>query len=237
MVIFMGMRIHKTIGYLINSELLSQIVVDNYADILENLDYEDEAEQQFFDNLLGSMHDYDTDKGNSEKILTKIMGNHFQDEIKKNNIKSYNLVSTLYMGDDDCGILICTPELFKACRYDDLIDYYENETAAHDINYLNRPIYPCQGYIYKGGLEEKHPDLIMGHVYDNYLIKHQYLEGMANSNTAQEEGKNMVEGGFFSPNVEAQAYLIAKASGILKPNVTEHEFNIVAQPMIATYWG
>lgn len=233
----MGIRIHKTIGYLINTDLVSSILVDNYEDILEQLDYEDEAEQQFFDNIISSMHHYDTDKGNSENMLTKIMVNHFQEKIIKDKIKSYNLVSTLYMGDDDCGVLICTPELFKACRYDDLIDYYENGSDMNQINYLNRPIYPCQGYIYKGGLEEKYPDLIIGHVYDNYLIKHKYLDNMVNSNTAQEEGTNMVASGYFSPNIESQAYLIAKAAGILKPDVTEHDFNVVAQPMIARYWS
>lgn len=228
----MGIRIHKDIGYILEKDNVSAIVRSDFSNILEELDYETTQKENFFNKIEENMLNYNGVKNNSENIILKVMGKSFKESCKENNIEPYNLVSHFYMYDDDMGILFRSIELYKACRFDDLIDYYEIDTAAHHIKYLNTPIYPTSGYIYKGGLEKDFPNLVVGQVYDSFEIKNLYL---ANYDAPQDD--KILSSGFFTINIEAFAYIAAKASGILLPGVTEHDFNCLVKPIIATYWA
>lgn len=227
----MGIRIRKDIGYLMTLETAPKILVPNYADILEDLE---EDEQAFFDRIIKEHESYESEKNSSETMFTHIYANMFAKE--KERLEVYHLIKELYMGDDSAGILFRSPELFRASRYDDLIDYYEMSIYAHDIKYLNRPIFPTEGYIYTGGLNEEHFKIQLGAVYDNYRIKYQLLEHLTFKDPDDEYG-NIVNSGHFVPNVETFVYLAAKAAGILQPHVTELDFNRSVRPMIATYWS
>jgi hypothetical protein len=228
----MGIRIKKDIGYLLPYNDMGKIIVSNYEDILEGFDYEPEKISEFYVTLVQLMKGYKSKKNVSENYFINIYADMFD---KYLNQPIYNLVTELLMGDDNAGMLFRSPELFKASRNDDLMDYYEISEEAHEIKYLNRPIYPTTGYIYTGGLEDKHPDLVVGTVYDNYVIKYDYLSHLPKDDL--EENLHIINSGHFIPNVEVLVFLVAQAAGILLPTVTEYDFNCAVKPMIATYWS
>lgn len=234
----MGIRICKDIGYLMTNEKLKDIISPDYENILEDLD-DDDNNLQFLNSIITLMKSYKDSKNNSEVLIMHTLAKMYKQGFKKNNTQSYHLISQLYMNDDSQGLLFRSPELYKASRHDDLIDYYTESIETNDIRFLNRPIYPSTGYIYIGGLEQKFPELVIGHVYDNYLINNEYLVGIIDKKTTDTEQSyaQIVQSGFFIPNIDAFIFLIAKASGIVLPHVTELEFNKAVLPMIATYWS
>lgn len=223
----MGIRIRKDIGYLMSLDTAQKVLVPNYAEILETLE---ENEQDFFNRITTELENYTSEKSKHETMFAHMYANMFA----KEKLEVYHLIKELYMGDDCNGILFRSPELYKASRFDDLIDYYETSIYAHDIKYLNRPIFPTEGYIYTGGLNEDHFNIKLGSVYDNYRIKYELLEHI---DFNEDEYDTIVGSGHFVPNVESFVYLAAKAAGILQPHITELDFNCSVRSMIATYWS
>lgn len=227
----MGTRIHKDIGYLMNLDTAQKILVPDYNEILEQLE---DNEEEFFTRIVTELENYQSDKNSSETMFAKIYAKMFSQQTEK--LQVYHIINEFYMGDDSEGVLFRTLDQFKASRYDDLIDYYENSIYTHEIKYLNRPIYPTQGYIYTGGLNEEHFNIKLGQVVENQLINYELLEEVSFENP-DDEYNNIVNSGHFVPNVDVFIYLTAKAAGILQPHVTELDFNRSVRPMIATYWS
>lgn len=229
----MGIRIRKEIGYFIPLEKYKNFIVENYEEVLEDLDENNEIH---IDNMLHAFQNFEfQSKHNLDNAFLKYIAKEYEKE--KNKFQAYNFVSEVYFGDDAVGILIKTPELHKKTRYDDLIDYYENNLNMEDkIRYLNQPIYPSQGYVYTGGLEKEFPDLEVGKIYDMFHIKCIYLT----DSRKVEEDKQLefvCKSGHFRPNIEGGAFIIAKTFGIVEEHVTENDFSKMMEPVIITSWG
>lgn len=229
----MGIRIHKEIGYFISVEKYNNFIVKNYEDVLDDID---ENNHLHIENMLEAYKNYKPQsKENYEDIVLKYLANEYNE--KKDTFQAYNLVSKVFFGDEMVGILVKSPELHKHTRYDDLIDYYENNLAIEDkIKYLNQPIYPSQGYIYTGGLEKEFPNLKKGSINDMFHIKCIYLKDTLKLDESQQL-EFVCKSGHFRPNIEAAAFIIAKTFGILEQHVNEDDFNNVVEPVIVTTWG
>jgi hypothetical protein len=229
----MGIRIHKDIGYFIPIEKFENFIVKNYEEVMEEFDGDSE---QYIQKMLDGYKNYKPlTKETFEDTLLTIMAKQYEE---KQDFTTYNLVSTVCFGDDVVGIMVKTPELYKKCRYDDTIDYYEanQEDLSDTIKYLNQPIYPMQGYIYTGGLEEKAPKLKKGQICDMFSIRSYYLP---ESREVPENKKQefVCHSGHFRPNIDAAAFVIAKEFGILEEHITEDDFNNMMEPVILTYWS
>lgn len=240
----MGIRIHKDIGYFLPNEDLDKILVSNYSEVLENLDENDDAEKNFFHNLITSMQESTND--DVTQILNKLTAKSYLEKIKKNELSYYHLVSQITFGDDDEGVLFRTYDHYKNSRYDDLIDYYEC-SPENSIKYLYSAIYPNQGFIYKGGIiDEKIIDafanfnkpLVVGQTQEYFYVK--ILLAQLGFNLDLPEGevsKAIVDSGLFYPKVDNALYLTAKAANILQPHVTKEIFDSLVKPAILTYWA
>jgi hypothetical protein len=229
----MGIRIRKEIGYFIPVEKYNGFIVQNYEDVLEDLD---ENSETHIEHMLEAFKNFEfQSKHNMDNVFLKYLANEYEKE--KNKFQAYNFLSQVYFGDDVVGIMIKTPELHKKTRYDDLIDYYENNLAIEDtIRYLNQPIYPSQGYVYTGGLEKEFPELEVGKIYDMFHIKCIYLTDTLK--LAEDKKTEFVcKSGHFRPNIEGGAFVIAKTFGILEEHITENDFLKMMEPVIITSWG
>lgn len=234
----MGIRVSKEIGYFIPLAKFKDIIVKNYSNVLEKIDYE---EEKYLKKMLKGYQNYKSQsKKSHEETFIHIMGKRYEKDNEQ--IKPYELVKMAMFYDDEIGILVMTPELAKERRYDDLMDYYENyqNNMEGSIRYLNCSIYPSQGYVYTGGLDHVadqngDPRLEKGQVVGMYEVKSYLPES---ENIPEEKLQEFVtHSGHFRPNIEAGAYIIAKAFGILQKHVTEDDFNNVFEPVIITSWG
>ncbi len=230
----MGIRISKEIGYFIPIEKYDGFLVKNLEDVLEDLD---ENSESYIDKMLTAYKNYRPEgKADYEGAFLKCMADHYAEE--KNKFCAYNYVKTVDFYDDVVGLMVTTPELYKKRRYDDLIDYYDSDLTnpENTIKYLNQPIYPAQGYIYTGGLEEKFPELEIGSVNPMFDIKCIYLAD-AREVPDNELNAFVCNSGFFRPNIEAAAFIIAKTFGILEKGIGELDFYKKMEPVIITNWG
>jgi hypothetical protein len=229
----MGIRIHKQIGYFIPLEKYDNFIVKNYEEVLEDLD---ENSETHINNMLEGYKNYiPYNKDDYEQPLLKYLAREYNKE--KEKFSAYHFVSEVHFGDDVVGIIVKTPELHKHTRYDNLIDYYENNlNVENTIKYLNQPIYPSQGYIYTGGLEKEFPDLKVGKIYEMFHIKCIYLTE-ALQVPEEQRVEFVCKSGYFRPNIEGAAFVIAKTFGILEEHITENDFNKMMEPVIITSWG
>jgi len=230
----MGIRISKEIGFFIPIEKYDGFIVKNLEDVLEDID---ENGESYIDNMITAYKNYRPEgKSDYEGSFLKILANQYSKE--KEKFSAYNFVKDVYFHDDVVGLMVTTPELYKKRRYDDLIDYYESDLHNPEctIKYLNQPIYPSQGYIYTGGLEEKFPKLEVGSLNNMFDIKCIYLEG---ARKVQEDKLNefVCNSGSFRPNIDAAAFIIAKTFGVLEKGIGELDFYKKMEPVIITNWG
>lgn len=230
----MGIRITKDIGYFVSTENFSGLINSEFEDILENLDEDDVSEESFFKKLFSEMKIFD------QKCFSQFSTNYFTNDYSKayheKKLNSYDLIKEIYFNDTLKGLLFCTMEQHKARRHDDLIDYYEAD-ANPKITELNRPIYPNEGYIYKGGLKNsamKTFDIVSYKDAEKALNK----DGICYEYTDLKEGsKLLMDTGFFQPNVEHVIYLIAKSAKILDGDISHKKFNSRVKPVIISSWG
>lgn len=238
----MGIRISKSIGYHLPKNKISSILVKNYEEIMENLDYEDDLEQKFFDSLM-PLADQLLNPDSSAFILAKMEIKHILEAYKNKKLKSYDLIRLTQNYDDFWGVTFYTNNLYRQSRHDNSIDYYE---AQGDINghiqYLNAPIYPVQGYVYHGGLETEETfdivekEVVVEHLsYYARIINKKFYDGK--KNVDKHHYKLLTEKGIFTPVIDEVIYILAKASGILKEDITPYIFNKTVKPAILTTWG
>lgn len=232
----MGIRIHKEIGYFLPLDKFSNLIASDYKDTLEELDYNPKCVTRFWEQLIYSVQHYSCpDK--VKKISMQLLGKEYHQEMINNKIQPYNLASNVFFSDEEKGFLFRTKELYEKSRHDNLIDYYEAD-FNDKIDYLNRAIYPTEGYIYKGGLKETFPKLVEGQVYNDYTVHAAFQRiHTHNQESVSTIAKGIVDTGYFHPNIEPSIFFIAKAAGVLEPTVTEKQFNLNIKPAILTYWG
>lgn len=234
----MGIRISKNIGCFLSNEKINEIFVSNYEEIMEDLDYNDEIQNNFFKDFV-SFSSTILDENVYDKIMFKL----YIKTIEEQKIEPLSLIRSIYSFDNFEGILFSTPYEFKAGRHDDLIDYYENTSFTETIKYLNSPIYPVSGYVYHGGLEE-HIDesrLTPGQIYSKHLSTYAFIINehfYNNEKNIETDVKTLLtEKGFFTPRIDSFMYALAKRANLLKEDVSYSKFNQTVRPAIVTSWG
>jgi hypothetical protein len=243
----MGIRISKDIGYYLPKKIAKSILKKNYRDILEELDYEDNKRASFKEDVMRLMKNHDklSDAHDAEKESRMFYYSIHNAEYDWNPV---DLIQTVFNCDDEHGVIFKTPELVKKSHFDDDIDYYEADgIIKFKVKLLNRPIYPCSGFIFKGTDNQKIVDYFKRFEDKQTLKQGVVIEGnQINSllyvlNQKSFEGatfyKKLKETKAFHPNVEPLAWIIAKASGILLDSVSEIQFRTTVEPAIITTWG
>lgn len=242
----MGTRIVKYIGYHLNTNKIKDILVYNFKEILEDYDYNQNKEVEAFRERLNNLvNDYNKQSKLKNDLQHILMSYHMND---MPDLSPNQLIVELLNFDTEHGILFLTPELLKKKRFDDLIDYYEN---VNDINFksqlLNSAIYPLNGWIYSKEIDDFVPDdfkeefnklnLKVGDVVtsDNMHWLMVYYYGKTKDGV--DYFMDIKKTTFFHPNIDPLVFLIAKAAGVLKEDVSELMFNTAVEPSIVSVWG
>lgn len=177
-------------------------------------------------------------------------------DMKKNeDVLVFNdFVTTIHDYDEFEGVMFKTPELAKASRFDDLIDYYEEvDDPTYKIKLLKQSMYPDNYYVCvkvpeltEGALEyfqhdnPRKPVLEVGDLitsdklhylmlYQGVKSQHDRVKTWAYPNKKAEK--------YFHPYINVITYVVAKASGLLKKDVNYVEFAQYLEPAIITNWG
>ncbi len=243
----MGIRISKDIGYYLPKKMVKAIMKKGYKDILEELDYEDDKKAAFKKEVMRMMKNHAelSDAPDAEKESHMF---YYPINNAEYDWDPVNLIQTVFNCDDEHGIIFKTPELVKKSHFDDDIDYYEADCIIKfKAKLLNRPIYPCSGFVFKGTDNPKIVDyfkrfedkqslkpgvVIEGNQINSllYILHQKTFEGATFY-------KKLRETKAFHPNVEPLAWVVAKASGILLDSVNEVQFRTTVEPAIVTTWG
>lgn len=237
----MGSRIKKNIGYFISEKKVNNLFVQNYEEVLEKF-YEADVNE-----FLNKMKE---EAKNKEDYFFSFIVDNMINDFKENKCFIYNLIQSIYFGDDFQGILLQTNEMTKLSRSDNLIDYLECNKITNKIDYLHRPIYPLRGYNYEGGLDESLEKIMRKYLVKNknFLDDNQMSVAAIFLNTVLYSGKYKLKNtkqiaklltreGFFHPKIDSEIYLMAKYSGLLPAHITHGQFDRFLEPVIVTYWS
>lgn len=237
----MGIRISKAIGCFLTQQKVEQLFVSNYEEILEELDQDDEKELRFFETVVQL-----TQNGTQrQRVLCEIEAQSLLRAYQNKKIHYYDVIRSIYFYDDFQGFLFGNESQALSRRHDDEIDYYEAEDMSGSIRLLHQAIYPCSGYVYLGGLNKQDESLFeKGKTYAGLELQSIAMKlnkkrngGELDLENRTQRGQVLTESGYFHPAVDELMFLLAKASGVLKPEVTAEQFNSALEPAIATYWG
>lgn len=243
----MGIRISKDIGYYLPKKMVKSILKKNYRDILEELDYEDNKKTSFKEEVMRMMKNH-ADMSDAPDAKKESQMFFYAINNKEYNWEPTDLIRQVFNCDDEHGVLFRTPEFVNKSRHDDDIDYYEEDgIIKFKARLLNRSIYPCSGFIFKGSEDqtivdclkspEEKKEIKPGVVVDGNVIN--TLLYMLHKKTFDGASfyKELRKTQAFHPNVEPLAWVIAKASGILLDSVNEMQFRTTVEPAIITTWG
>jgi hypothetical protein len=242
MAVIMGIRIHKNIGYFLSLDKVDDIFVNNYSEILENFDYsEDNQEQLFFNNLEQQIQGLN----NSRQAIFKFELQEIINLFNNNKLSVLDLISTVYFGDDLVGIIFRTPDMIKASRYDDLIDYYDNREQLDQIKLLHSPIYPVMGFTYLGGLEDYNINhtLKIGEIYSEnlgtlaYKLNNLVYNKSFNTQLINSTSTILTTNDYFHPKIDELIYVLATTSGLLKKDISNSYFDKLLEHAIIETWG
>lgn len=238
----MGSRIQKNIGYFLSKEKVNSLFVQDYRDVLEKF-YEDDKDD-FLNNLK-------MESENSKNVFFSYIVDNMIEDFKKNNLSVYNIIKTIYFGDDFKGILLQTNEMAKLSRSDNLLDYLECNKVNNKINYLHRPIYPLREYTYEGGFDESLEKLMREkffikdkNILDNnhsvtvaIMLNRILYDNKFKLDTQKQITTLLTKEGFFHPKIDSEIYFIAKYSGLLLDHIPHGQFDRFLEPVIITYWS
>lgn len=248
MVNVMGIRVHKDIGFFIKKEVVSNILVDDYEEILEDF-YTLSVE-----NLESIKKEIENISLEFSEIDTIFPIYQINDLVEEKTAEISNFFKSIYNYDDFEGVLFLTPYLAKSSRFDDLIDYYEEvDNPIFKLNNLKQSLYPDNFYVCVkkphlndnalSFLEEERPkkkNVNVGSVLSKNILHYLMLNNGVSTNA---ESVNVWaypeanEEKFFHPYVNVITYAFAKTTGILKDGVSFLEFTQCCEPSIVTHWG
>lgn len=231
----MGIRVHKDIGYFISNKNFKNIFKKNYEDIIDD--------------------NYSLKKELLEEILQELQGDNvtifekyeLENYLKGEKYFSTDFIKQIFNGDKTKGMLLKTPEFNKYCRYDDLIDYYEeNETNCRfKIQYLHSPIYPIGDYIcLKIPDVRNYKELKVDDKINSNDLRHLFFYRKENEkmDNFQESFKTWVypkknQDKYFHPYIHVMSFLFCKKMGLLKDEQMKYtDFIQYFEPAIVTYW-
>ena len=235
----MGMRIHKDIGYIVDtqSEVFARLFQPDYQEILSEFDEEEDLENEFF-NQLGQWQ-----FSGVQKAYNTLNQRSIIKDSAAGKLSIFELIKRIGYDSTDY-LLFGHAHHVRDSRRDDSIDYYEAEDTETHVRYLQAGIYPRDGFIYKGGIENKFSaeelsealakPLEIGEIYSHNEL---FLLFPQRGNGNHDYAKVIIDSGSFHPAIDNLIYPIARLSGMLKPEVSEMEFNLAMRPAIVTHWG
>ncbi len=214
----MGIRISKSIGYLVSTENCKRIFTPDFKLKLESLDYEDEVIAKFWEDFSIEMKKHCRIDFISQLYL----------ESKK---QPYNFFSEFIFKDKFNGMFFCTLDHHNAKRYDNPIDYYENsKEPKSSIKYLNCCIAPISKYKFSSRIKINGFDTTK---FDNAFKLVSTYNAIFSTNLTLEQ---LVKNGSIIPELEPEIYCFAKAANILNPDVSKEEFDQICKAAIITDW-
>lgn len=246
----MGIRIHKNIGFYLPQEKVSELLVNNYSDIMED---NEDIDNIFLKKIEPKVKELYENNSDSLFLFNLQFKRYLKNENK--NISIYSLINAINNGYDDHGILFSTPELIGKSRYDDLIDYYENvDNPETIIKYLRSPIYPDSLYvcIEKPELTEdslEHLTLTYPkrngnplEIGDTVTINDLYLLSVKGEDRKNIDNREWTypENGYkkyFHPYMNPITYLIIRELKLFKEDISYTDFIKQLEPAIITYWS
>ena len=136
----MGIRIHKDIGYYLPKKHFSKVMNKKFRKIMDDEYYLSQEQLESISKELDLiMVELDRESIFSKYQMTEIL--------KKDKVEFRDFLRNVFDYDTEKGLLFLTPDLAKSCRWDDLIDFYENNTNYQfKIQFLKKPIYPLSYY-------------------------------------------------------------------------------------------
>ncbi len=232
----MSTRISKDIGYFVNVKKANKLLKKNWLEKMD--DFYGVDNNVFLSDLKKEVDvSADSDKGYINYLLST----------EKWVLES--LITPSYDFDTLKGVIFKTPVLESQRRFDDSVDYYSEPDVKYKINDFFRPIYPRNGYVYTGGINDlevvdKVESLLGVELKVGTLIEGRDLGIVlrmmgfsASNNTYGSFVKQIKKSKVLVPDVEPLVYMIAKVSGILKEEVSECDFRTTVRPAIITSWG
>lgn len=244
----MGIRIHKAIGYYLAKKNISNVLVKNYDDIIDDL-YS--VDKDFLNKMSIEIDKLTNGEHQLGLTFAKIQLQEILNEDKQ--VDFNNFLKSIYNYDTFKGMLFQTPELTKSYRSDDLIDYYEQlKNPVFKLNLLKKSLYTDNYYICvklpeltQNALEmyalenSRKPILEVGD-----LLTPDKLKNLMFYNNVKQKSNdfnvlvypNEGETKYFHPYVNILTYLAGKVSGIVKPEISYVDFSKYLEPAIVTYW-
>ena len=233
----MGIRVAKKIGHL-NTD--KAIFVDNFKGKLEELDCTSDTEMMdLVRSYWDTVKDYSAYSKSTLKVLTTL---DFQQ-----NIPIFHFINELTdAGDNDLGILVTNPELYKMSRYGDLIDYYEHTAYCEEqqddcamlIQKLDRPLtISSDAWLLDreiSATEEQKERLMFREINIDTLNTTRFCYGFEKNALMQEL---QVEESSFVPYIPLSSFIALKAVGLLKQDITYLKFAKSFKAVIMTYWS
>lgn len=221
----MGIRIHKVLGYGIQNYIPDQYQIKLNR---SELTYDD-FEMYLSDKIKGIPTENVLDNDNNFYYFTLLQ------EIKeyKKTIHYSNLYYDFVKTGGECDepnqlpTIIFTLPWNHWSRYDDAIDYYDNE-FIDNVKLLNRPIYPYDTYIdiRTNKLVNNDYILIKRHIEDKNLPNEKLLSEFKLS-SIEEFDKYII------PKINPSIIITAKFLNIID---NSDDLNCL-RPMIYTYWS
>jgi len=243
----MGIRIHKDIGYYLPKKHFSKVMSKKFRKIIDDGSY---LSIEQLENISKELDLVMTELGN-HSVFSKYQ---MSEILKKDKVDFRDFLRNVFDYDTEKGLLFLTPDLAKSCRWDDLIDFYENNTNYQfKIQFLKKPIYPLSYYycIETPPLSDdskslyaeeskSNPELKKGSIISNDKLHYlSLMEGVSiqdkEANPWAYPAKNKPK--YFHPEVDIIIFAFARSFKLIKPELIYSDFIQFLEPAIITSWG
>lgn len=210
----MGKKINKEIGYFIEDNLIDMIIDREKFNALNLEEMTSDHLIKFIDFAI----EFYENKNSIEMDLFAFAYN--ENHLISNNIQISDLIKSLIFDRNEFkGIFFKTPNLYLSSRYNNLIDFYENnENEKDSIFKILEPLYPEDYYVF---IEKFKLGDLEFNIGDKISPKNHLFNLVKNKTTI---------------GVPYDIYLLAEFLGILKEKISYSEFCFYFSPVIATYW-
>lgn len=244
----MGIRVHKDIGYYLPKKHISKLLVKDYDDVIDD-NYT--LTPDLIERVIARVEQLGKEYPQVDVVFAIVQ---LKDLCKEKHICADNFVSIIHCYDTFKGVLFRTPNLKSYCRFDDLIDYYEEvKNAKFKVKYLKQAIYPNNFYVCLDvppvsdvsslrftNRHYSHAPLAPGHMLMSDEMRMLMLENGVKCEFDKPNGWVYPEKGhakYFHPYVDVMTYAFAQEIGLLKDGVSYLDFIQCLEPAMLTHWG
>ena len=240
----MSIKISKDIGYFLPFEKVSDLIVDDYEEIIDNM-YN--ISPNFIQFMAKEFEKFKKEYPYDLSYFSTVTHFDFKNLLSRRDINVNEFIRTIFHGDDELGIMLLTPELAKKCRRDDLMDYYQTTPDEYNIQHLNTPIYPSSFYlcVKDPHLAENDAGAVSKEIVKKgSVLSSQQIHFLMLCNDVEAESDNNVwvnpeneDDKYFHYYVDILCYLFLKSANMLKNDISYLDFIQHFQPAIVTSWS